>query len=181
MGRRTAQSRIFAIESNAKIPVIVDRETDETIFESCAILLYLADKAGQLIPSAGKQRREVIQWLFFQAASIGPMLGQRMHFAFTAPEKIPYAIDRYTKETDRLYNMLEQRLTEREVICDDYSIADIAHFGWLYMANQRLANLQYFPHLTAWYDRIAAKPTVAKGLTVPRSLTVYLNVELHPW
>lgn len=161
------KEEFLQLNPNAKIPVIVDRETDEVIFESCAILLYLADKAGALIPPSGKQRREVIQWLFFQAASIGPMLGQRMHFAFVAPEKIPYAIARYTKETDRLYNILEQRLIEKEFICDRYSIADIAHFGWLYMANQRLDNLEHFPHLTAWYDRMAARPAVAKGVTVP--------------
>ena len=162
------QEDFLALNPNAKIPVIVDHETGLTIFESCAILLYLADKAGKLLPPSGKARWEALQWLFFQAASIGPMFGQRVHFEFYAPEKIPYAIDRYTKESERLYQVLEQRLITREFICDEYSIVDIAHFGWIHTVKDFFGiSSQQFPHLIAWYDRIAARPAVAKCIAIP--------------
>jgi len=161
----------LSLNPNAKIPVIVDHETGLTIFESCAILLYLADKAGKLIPASGKARWEAIQWLFFQAASIGPMFGQRAHFEFYAPEKIPYAIDRYIKESERLYRVLEGQLGEREYICDEYSIVDIAHFGWIHTVKHFFGiNAEEFPKLTAWYDRIIDRPAVAKGVTISAPL-----------
>lgn len=163
------KDEFLALNPNAKIPVIFDHETGQTIFESCAILLYLADKTGRLIPS-GQARWEAIEWLFFQAASIGPMLGQRAHFAFFAPEKIPYAIERYTKETERLYGVLEGRLKERKYICDEYSIVDIAHWGWIYTAKRMGFSLDPFPSLSAWHDRIAERPAVAKGITIPAPL-----------
>lgn len=165
------QEDFLALNPNAKIPVIVDHETGLTIFESCAILLYLADKAGKLIPASGKARWEALQWLFFQAASIGPMFGQRVHFEFYAPEKIPYAINRYTKESERLYKVLEQRLATREFICDEYSIVDIAHFGWIHTVKGFFGiNFQQFPQLIAWYDRIAARPAVAKCIAISTPL-----------
>ncbi|UKO99751.1 glutathione S-transferase family protein [Nostoc sp. UHCC 0870] len=163
------KDEFLALNPNAKIPVIVDHETGQTVFESCAILLYLADKTGRLIPS-GQARWEVIQWLFFQAASIGPMLGQRAHFALFAPEKIPYAIERYTKETEKLYGVLEGRLKERKYICDEYSIVDISHWGWIYTAKRMGFSLDQFPSLSAWHDRIAERPAVAKGITIPAPL-----------
>lgn len=165
------KQEFLALNPNAKVPVIVDHETGQTVFESCAILLYLADKAGKLVPSSGKARMEAIQWLFFQAASIGPMFGQRTHFEAYAPEKIPYAIDRYTKESERLYEVIEGRLANREYICDEYSIVDIAHFGWIHTVKHFFGiNAEQFPKLTAWYDRIAARPAVAKGVTIPAPL-----------
>lgn len=165
------QEDFLALNPNAKIPVIVDHETGVTVFESCAILLYLADKAGKLIPASGKARWEALQWLFFQAASIGPMFGQRVHFEFYAPEKIPYVFDRYTKESERLYKVLEQRLATREFICDEYSIVDIAHFGWIHTVKDFFGiNSQQFPQLIAWYDRIAARHAVAKCIAIPTPL-----------
>jgi GSH-dependent disulfide-bond oxidoreductase len=161
------KEEFLALNPNAKIPVIVDHETGQTVFESCAILLYLAEKTGQLMP---KNRWEAIQWLFFQAASIGPMFGQQAHFAFFAPEKIPYAIDRYSKENQRLFGVLEGRLQKRDYICDEYSIVDIAHFGWLYTAKRMGFSFEPFPKLAAWCDRIAARPAVAKGITIPAPL-----------
>ncbi len=160
----------LALNPNAKVPVIVDHDTGITVFESCAILLYLADKAGRLVPSSGRARWEAIQWLFFQAASIGPTFGQRAHFALFAPQKIPYAIERYTKESERLYGILEGRLKERKFICDQYSIVDIAHFGWVYTAQRMGFSFEQFPNLVAWHDRIATRPAVSKGVTVPAPL-----------
>jgi GSH-dependent disulfide-bond oxidoreductase len=165
------KQEFVALNPNAKVPVIVDHETGQTVFESCAILLYLADKAGKLVPSSGKARMEAIQWLFFQAASIGPMFGQKIHFDFYAPEKIPYAIERYTKESERLYEVIEGRLANREYICDEYSIVDIAHFGWIHTVKHFIGiNAEQFPKLTAWYDQIAARPAAAKGVTIPAPL-----------
>ena len=158
----------LALNPNAKIPVIVDNETGQTVFESCAILLYLADKTGKFMPTSANSRWEVIQWLFFQAASIGPMLGQLGHFMIYAPEKIPYTIDRYTKEANRLFGILEERLQDREFICDEYSIVDMAHFGWLYFGvKMGIINAEKYLNLIAWHDKIIARPAVVKGLTVP--------------
>jgi GST-like protein len=164
------QDEFLALNPNAKVPVIVDHDTGQKLFESCAILLYLADKAGQLVPSSGQARWEAIQWLFFQAASVGPMLGQRAHFAMLAPESIPYAIELYTKEVERLYGVLEGQLKERKFICDEYSIVDIAHWGWIYTAKRMGFSFDEYPRLTAWHDLIADRPAVAKGITVPAPL-----------
>lgn len=162
------KEEFVALNPNSKIPVIVDRETGQTVFESCAILLYLADKTGRLIPQSTKERWEAIQWLFFQAASIGPMFGQRAHFAIFAPEKITYAIDRYTKESERLYEVLDQRLKERKYLCgDEYSVVDIAHWGWVYTAKRMGFTFERLSSLTAWHDRIAERPAVQKGIQIP--------------
>ncbi len=160
----------LALNPNAKVPVIIDQDNEHIVFESCAILLYLAEKTGRLFPEGEKAKSEAIQWLFFQAASIGPMLGQRAHFSFFAPEKIAYAIERYTKETERLFGVLEERLQEREFICDEYSIVDIAHFGWLYTAKRMGFCFEQFPNIAAWLERILARPAVAKGIIVPAPL-----------
>ncbi len=160
----------LALNPNAKVPVIIDQDNEHIVFESCAILLYLAEKTGRLLPKEEKAKSEAIQWLFFQAASIGPMLGQRAHFSFFAPEKIPYAIERYTKETERLFGVLEERLEERKFICDEYSIVDIAHFGWFYRAKRMGFGFEQFPNIAAWLDRLLARPAVAKGIVIPAPL-----------
>ncbi|KST62432.1 glutathione S-transferase family protein [Mastigocoleus testarum] len=158
----------LALNPNAKIPVIVDNETGQTVFESCAILLYLAEKTGKFMPKSVRGRWEVIQWLFFQAASIGPMLGQLGHFMRYAPEQIPYAIERYSKEAHRLFGILEERLEDRDFICSEYSIVDMAHFGWLYFAVKMGAtDAEKYPRLITWHDRIISRPAVVTGLTVP--------------
>ena len=165
------KEEFVALNPNAKVPVIVDQETGQTVFESCAILLYLADKTGRLIPQSNSGRWEAIQWLFFQAASIGPMFGQRAHFALFAPEKIPYAIERYTKETERLYGVLDQRLKQQKYLCgDEYSVVDIAHFGWVYTAKRMGFEFDQFSSLMAWHDSILERPAVQKGIQIPASL-----------
>lgn len=163
-------SEFTALNPNSKVPVIVDRETGHTIYESNAILLYLAEKTGQLFPTAAQQRYEGLQLLFFQAASIGAMFGQRAHFSLFAPEKPTYAVERYVKEGDRLTAVLEKLLTGREYFLDEYSIVDIAHFGWLWCSTHQSFEIDAYPNLKAWFDRIAARPAVQKGVTVPLEL-----------
>lgn len=120
-----------AINPNSKIPAIVDTDTGMTVFESGAILMYLAEKTGKLLPTEQKERYQVIEWLMLQMGSVGPMFGQLNHFKKFAPEKIDYAISRYEKETLRLYGVLDTQLSKGEFICRDYSIADIAIFPWV--------------------------------------------------
>ena len=158
------------LNPNAKVPVIVDRETGHTIFESNAILLYLAEKTGQLFPTAVQQRWRGLQLLFFQAASIGAMFGQRAHFSLFAPEKPTYAVERYLKEGERLTTVLETLLTGREYFLDEYSIVDIAHFGWLWCSIHQGFAIDSYPNLKAWFDRVTDRPAVKKGVTVPLEL-----------
>ncbi len=121
----------IAINPNSKIPAIIDQETGITVFESGAILMYLAEKTGKFLPTATAEKYEVIQWLMFQMGSVGPMFGQLNHFRRYAPEQIPYAIDRYQKETLRLYGVLDRQLADREFVCGEYSIADMAIYPWV--------------------------------------------------
>lgn len=158
------------LNPNAKVPVIVDHETGHTLCESNAILLYLAEKTGKLFPTDAQQRWKGVQLLFFQAASIGAMFGQRAHFSLFAPEKPTYAVERYLKEGDRLTTVLETLLTEREYFLDEYSIVDIAHFGWLWCSTHQGFAIDSYPNLKNWFDRIAARPAVQKGVTVPLEL-----------
>jgi len=159
-----------ALNPNAKVPVIVDHETGHTIYESNAILLYLAEKTGKLFPTETQQRWKGVQLLFFQSASIGAMFGQRAHFSLFASEKPNYAVERYLKEGDRLTTVLETLLTKREYFLDEYSIVDIAHFGWLWCSTHQGFAINSYPNLKAWFDRIAIRPAVQKGVTVPLEL-----------
>ncbi|WP_421657833.1 glutathione binding-like protein [Leptothermofonsia sp. ETS-13] len=156
-----------AINPNSKIPAIVDRETDITVFESGAILIYLAEKAGKLLPTDPKNRFWVLEWLMFQMGNVGPMFGQLNHFKRFAPEKIPYAIDRYEKETLRLYGVLDHQLEKHEFICGDYSIADIATFPWVAAYEFQGLTLNNHPHLKRWFETVAARTPVQKGMNVP--------------
>lgn len=156
-----------AINPNSKIPAIVDHETDMTIFESGAILIYLAEKAGKLLPTDQKHRFLVLEWLMFQMASVGPMFGQLNHFKRFAPEKIPYAIERYEKETLRLYGVLDKQLADHEFICGDYSIADIATFPWVASYPFQGLTLDHHPHLKRWFETIEQRPAVQRGMAVP--------------
>lgn len=158
-----------ALNPNAKVPAIVDRETGLTIYESNAILLYLAEKTGKLFPADAYQRWKGLQLLFFQAASIGPMFGQRAHFSLFASEKPNYAVERYLKEGERLTTVLESLLT-REYFLDEYSIVDIAHFGWLWCSTHQGFAIDSYPNLMAWFERVAARPAVRKGVSVPLEL-----------
>ena len=162
---------ILAMNPNAKIPILVDRDAGITVYESNAILLYLAERTGRLFPA----RRESAAWwdgvqkLFFGAASIGPMFGQRMHFSYLAPETVPYGIRRYEAEGERLERVLETMLGDRDYLLGpEYSIVDIAAFGWVmtaFMAGYLPSEAT--PRLNAWHGRVAGREAVRKGLTVP--------------
>lgn len=156
-----------AINPNSKIPAIVDRDTEITVFESGAILIYLAEKTDKLLPKDTKNKFQVIEWLMFQMGSVGPMFGQYNHFNRYAPEKIPYAIERYKKETLRLYGVLDQQLTDKEYICDTYSIADIATFPWIAAYPSMELTLDNHPHLQQWVERMEQRPAVQKGMNIP--------------
>jgi len=156
-----------AINPNSKIPAIVDQETGMTVFESGAILIYLAEKTGQFLPTEQKSRFQVLEWLMFQMASVGPMFGQLNHFKRFAPEKIPYAIERYQKETLRLYDVLDRQLAEREFICDDYSIADMATYPWVAIYDFQGMTLDEHPNLKRWCETMQQRPAVQRGMAVP--------------
>jgi GSH-dependent disulfide-bond oxidoreductase len=152
-----------------RIPAIVDHEPADgalplSLFESGAILLYLADKTNQLIPTDLRGRNEALQWLFWQMAGLGPMAGQNNHFAHAAPEKVPYAIERYVKETARLYAVLDKRLADREFVAgSQYSIADIASYPWIVAWERQSQDLNAFPRLKRWFDSIRARPATVRA------------------
>lgn len=158
-----------AINPNGKIPAIIDRDTDITVFESGAILIYLAEKTGKFLPTDTKSRFQVLQWLFFQVGGVGPMMGQLSFFRRFAPEPVPYAIERYRKETLRLYGVLDKQLESREYICDDYSIADIAIFPWVNAYDFIGMTLDEHPHLQRWLEKVKERPAVQRGLNIPPS------------
>jgi GST-like protein len=157
----------MAISPNNKIPAIVDyapADGDDPValFESGAILLYLAEKIGRFLPQDLRGRTEVLQWLFWQMAGLGPMAGQIGHFNVYAPEKVPYAIDRYTRETSRLYGVLDRRLADRPFIAGDFSIADIACYPWIVPHAAHGQDLADFPHLQRWFESIATRPATLR-------------------
>ncbi|WP_449416465.1 glutathione binding-like protein [Phormidium nigroviride] len=156
------------IAPNNRIPAIVDREPVDggepiSVFESGAILLYLAEKTGKLIPGEVRDRLEVLQWLFWQMGGLGPMAGQNHHFSQYAPEKIPYAIARYVNETGRLYAVLNRRLSDREFVGGDYSIADIAIYPWIVPHALQGQKLEDFEHLQRWFEAIKARPATIRA------------------
>jgi GST-like protein len=151
----------LAISPNNKIPAIVDHDTGGAplaLFESGAILLYLAEKIGRFIPTDVPSRARVLQWLFWQVGGLGPMGGQVGHFRVFAPEPVPYAIDRYTREVARLYRVLDGQLAKSEFVAGDYSIADIAIYPWIVPHEAHGQNLENFPHIKRWFTTIAARP-----------------------
>lgn len=157
------------INPNGRIPAIVDRANDDfAVFESGAILLYLAEQTGQLMPQDVKGRSRVIQWLMFQMGGIGPMQGQANVFFRYYPEKLQGPIERYQNETRRLYEVLEQRLGEVEYLAGDYSIADIATYPWVRVHDWAGVSLDGLPQLQRWLDSLAARPAVQRGLLVPK-------------
>ena len=156
------------IAPNNRIPAIVDRKPADggepiALFESGAILAYLAEKTGRFLPTDVRGRAETMQWLFWQMAGLGPMAGQNHHFSQYAPEKIPYAIERYEKETNRLYGVLDRRLADREFIAGEYSIADMASYPWIVPHEKQGQKLEDFPHLKRWFETIAARPAVQRA------------------
>jgi len=161
----------LAISPNNKVPAIVDREGPDgkpiSLFESGAILLYLAAKTGRFLPADTRGKYEALQWLMFQMASVGPMLGQTHHFRIYAPEKIDYAINRYTSEARRLYHVMDKRLANSRYIAGpEYTIADIAIFPWLRSWKNQGIDWNEHPHLKGWFDEIAARPAVQRGVEV---------------
>jgi GST-like protein len=159
------------LNPNGKVPIIVDSDTGQTIFESNAILLYLAEKEGRLFPTSGPERIEGLQLLFLQAASVGPMWGQRAHFSLFAPDKLPYPIERYEAEGRRIEAVLDALLGERDhFLASGYSIVDITMFGWAWCAHHQGFPFDAHPRLQAWFDRVAARPAVAKGVVTPLPL-----------
>ncbi len=163
------QDWYLRLNPNGRIPAIVDRGNDDfAVFESGAILIYLAERAGRLLPHDPKGRSRVLQWLMFQMAGVGPMMGQANVFLRYAPEKIPYAIDRYQREVRRLFEVLEAQLTLHEYVAgNDYSIADIAHWSWIHGHEWSGVGLEGLPHLSKWVERIATRPAVQRGRAVP--------------
>jgi len=164
--QHTAQ--FMAISPNGKIPALVDHDPTAggppvTLFESGAILLYLAEKMGRYIPVDWRGRLETLQWLVWQVAGLGPMAGQIGHFRVFAPEQVPYAIERYTRETRRLYVVLDRRLAGREFIVGDYSIADIACYPWIVPHRAHGQMLEEFPHLERWFEAIRARPATIRS------------------
>jgi GST-like protein len=157
----------LAISPNNRMPAIVDTAPADggkpiSLFESGAILLYLAEKTGLFIPQDLRGRADVLQWLFWQVGGLGPMSGQNGHFSFYAPEKIPYAIERYVKETNRLYGVMDGRLADRPFLAGDYSIADMASYPWVVPYARYGQSLEDFPNLKRWFEAIKARPAVAK-------------------
>jgi GSH-dependent disulfide-bond oxidoreductase len=162
------QDWYLKLNPNGRIPTIVDHdEGGFAVFESGAILIYLAEKTGKLMPQDRKGRSIVIQWLMFQMGGIGPMQGQANVFYRYAPEKLPYAIERYQKETKRLYTVLDKRLADHEYLADDYSIADIATWPWVTLHGWAGVDIDDLPNLERWIEVVGARPAVIKGRTVP--------------
>lgn len=161
----------LAINPNGRIPAIVDHDEDDfAVFESGAVLMYLAEKTGRLLPTERKARSRVIQWLMFQMGGVGPMMGQANVFFRYTPEKIPYAIERYQRESRRLFEVLDGQLAEREWLAGDYSIADIANYAWVHTYSWSGVSVEGLPHLKAWLERIRYRPAVQRGLAVPRKV-----------
>ena len=160
----------LAINPNNKIPSIVDTDGPGgkplTLFESGAILMYLAEKSGKLWPADMRQRYAMIQWLMFQMGGVGPMFGQANYF-FRLEEKVPYAIERYHKEALRLYGVLEKALGQNEYLAAEYSIADIATYPWVWRHDIHQVKLEDFPNVKRWYDKISESPAVKRGMEIP--------------
>jgi len=160
--------KFLKIAPNNRIPAIIDNDPAEpgppvTVFESGAILLYLAEKTGRFLPTDLRGHVEALQWLFWQMAGLGPMAGQNHHFSNYAPEKIPYAIERYVKETNRLYGVLDKRLSDREFVAGRYSIADMSAYPWIVPYDRQGQQLEDFPDLKRWFEAIRERPAVKRA------------------
>lgn len=170
-------TEFLAISPNNRIPAIVDRNPGDggpplSLFESGAILEYLAEKCGKLLPADPRGRWETLQWLYWQVGGLGPMLGQNHHFLSYAPERIPYAIDRYVKEACRLYRVLDTRLADREFIAGDYSIADIACYPWIRPYERQRQDLAMFPHVARWMRVMENRPAVRRAYRLAEQINL---------
>ncbi len=169
------EEEFLKISPNNKMPAIVDRDGPDgepiSIFESGAILIYLAEKTGSFFPQSPREKYRVLEWLMFQMGSVGPMLGQTHHFRKYAPEEITYAIDRYTGEAERIYGVIDCRLAESNYIAgDQYTIADIAVYPWLVSHEAQGQDIEDFPHLKRWFDAIGSRPAVQREREVGEEL-----------
>jgi GST-like protein len=160
----------LAISPNNRIPAIVDRDNNMSLMESGAILIYLADKTGKLLAKSGEARYRAIEWTMWQMGGPGPMLGQVHHFVKYNKGKAPYAEERYLKEANRLYGVLDRRLADREYVADDYSIADIAIWPWISRFEWQTIDMNQYPNVKRWYVAIANRPAVRKGYKVPKDV-----------
>jgi GSH-dependent disulfide-bond oxidoreductase len=160
----------LAINPAGKIPVIRDRETGAVVTESAAILLYLADKVGRLVPPSGLARTRAIELLFLQASLHGPMFGQRMHFSVFATETVPYAIRRYEEQGEIIDRLVDQLLHGRDHFLDEFSIVDIAFYGWYHAARRAGFTFDEHPNLRRWFERVTLRPAVARGVEIPTGL-----------
>ena len=166
----------LAIAPNNRIPAIVDTEPADngapiSIFESGAILEYLAEKTGRFLPRAARDKYTVLQWLYWQMAGLGPMAGQNHHFVTYAPERIPYAMERYINETHRLYGVLNKQLEGQEFIAGAYSIADMACYPWIVPYERQQQRLEEFPHLARWFHAMAARPAVQRAYALAKEVS----------
>jgi GST-like protein len=173
-------AEVLEITPNNRIPAIVDHAPADggaplSVFESGAILMYLGQKTGRFVPTDFRTRVQCVEWLFWQMGGLGPMAGQNHHFNLYAPERIPYAIERYTKETGRLYAVLNKRLATREFIAGDYSIADMACYPWIQPERQN-QDMAGFPHLARWKDTIAARPAVQRAYALAKAINTKPSV-----
>lgn len=169
------KAEFLTIAPNNRIPAIIDREPADggaslSLFESGAILQYLAEQTGRFLPVDPRGRAEVTQWLFWQMGGLGPMAGQNHHFVQYAPERIPYAISRYVNETNRLYGVLNRRLADRPFVAGDYSIADMASYPWIVPHERQQQSLGDFPHLKRWFETIRARPAVQRAYELARKI-----------
>ena len=160
------QPDYLAINPNNKIPTIVDRDREISVFESGAILIYLAEKSGQFLPTELKERSRVMTWLFWQVSGLGPIAGQAHHFRAFAPETVPYGIERYTQEVNRLYGVMERQLGDSAYLAGEYSIADIACWPWVVPHERQGQNLNGFPNLQCWFETIRDRPGVQRGFAL---------------
>lgn len=162
----------LSISPNNKIPAIIDREGLDgkpfSLFESGAILIYLAEKAGKFIPTEARARYEVLVWLMFQMGGVGPMFGQAHYFIRYSPESESFGVERFLKEVARLYGVMDKRLGEQEFLAGSYSIADIATYPWVARYEMHRTRLEDFPHVERWFDAITARPAVQRGMAVPK-------------
>jgi GST-like protein len=165
----------LAVSPNNRIPALIDHKPKDggapiSMFESGAMLLYLAEKTGKFLPADMRNRYDAIQWLFWQMGGLGPMSGQNNHFSHYAVEKIPYAMDRYRNEVNRLYGVLNKKLQGRDFIAGDYSIADMASYPWIVPYERQGQKLEDFPNLKGWFERIKARPATVKAYEIATSI-----------
>ncbi|VAW10161.1 Glutathione S-transferase [hydrothermal vent metagenome] len=174
------EPEFLKIAPNNRMPAIVDADGPGgrpiSVFESGAILQYLGRKTGAFYPSGEGARVKVDEWLFWQMGGLGPMCGQAHHFRKYAPEKVPYAIDRYTNEVNRLYGVMNRQLADRDYLADTYSIADMACYGWVKPYERQGQNLEDFPHLKGWFERVGSRPAVIAGIKVGEDMRRQLDL-----